>query len=508
MGVELGVDSKLAVAIEPDKSALVDGLLTRAKSVVSGRLGYRVCDSNGLKAHLDFILSGSNWRVDDREFHTERINSRGQFAEVHRNTQPDGSVLTSATLGKEVSVEERNPRPPYFAGSLWYPSTVDYVWRHKSDAQFAGTADVGGYPCAILDWTVSAKDRWAAFSSTVPPLKSGGVLRLYVSKDLGYALPRVEYLAPDGAVATRFDSTDFWCVGRGIFFPKSVILQTFPRKGQLEYSLEYAIEAVEDINNPIPDDAFHAVLPAGTSVADAQGAPPLHFETDTGLIELKEITDADFVRFKNVPNSTDLKINSRQITDATLVRCRGMDQLRSMDLSFTQVTDNGLAPFAGFLTGLECLELAHTLITDETIERLKGAAHLRTLNLTATRVSDAGLVPLRRLQTLQVLLLDRTRISAAGLTNLEGLTELQHLGLSDNKRVNDVGMVSLKHLTKLRYLTLRDSSISDASIPLLKTLKDLRTIDLRGTRVTEAGHAELRNALPKLKVEFDAGETH
>ena len=69
------------VAIQPGNSGLVDGLLARATAVVSGRLGYRVSDNNGLEADREFVLSGTSWRVDDRVSHVERINFRGEFAE-------------------------------------------------------------------------------------------------------------------------------------------------------------------------------------------------------------------------------------------------------------------------------------------------------------------------------------------------------------------------------------------------------------------------------------------
>jgi hypothetical protein len=505
-GVRLVGDCQFALAHQPDRSGLVDGLLARSKALVSGRLAYRVTDSNGLEADREFVLSGTSWRVDDRVFHVERINFRGEFAEVHRTAQPDGSVRTSVALGQEVSVEKQKPHPPYFAGSLWYRATADYIGRHKSDATFAGTADVGGISCAILDWVVSAADRFAAFSSIIPPLAEGGVLRLHVSEDLGYVLPRIDYLAPGGSLAMRFESADFWCVGRGIFLPKKATLQTFPGEGQRGYRCEYTIESVDAINDPIPDDAFHAVLPAGTSVSDARAANPLHFESTAGLIALKEMTDADLGILEKMANATELKINSGQITDAALVKCRRMDHLRSIDLSFTQVTDTGFAALAGILTKLERLELAHTQITDATLQRLKAVTGLKTLNLTATRITDAGLVQVGRFTTLQVLLLDQTGISAEGLTNLKSLTELQHLSLSENKGVNDIGVASLRRLKKLRYLTLRGSQVTDAGIGQLKELNDLRTIDLGGTRVTKAGLARLCSTLPKVKVVTTAGE--
>ena len=41
---------------------------------------------------------------------------------------------------------------------------------------------------------------------------------------------------------------------------------------------------------------------------------------------------------------------------------------------------------------------------------------------------------------------------------------------------------------------------TDAGLKELKELKNLRSLNLRATRVTDAGAAELQNALPKLKI--------
>jgi hypothetical protein len=54
-------------------------------------------------------------------------------------------------------------------------------------------------------------------------------------------------------------------------------------------------------------------------------------------------------------------------------------------------------------------------------------------------------------------------------------------------------------------LRLTNAQITDAGLSFLHGLSHLRHLDLRGTRVTGAGVAELQRALPHLQIERGAG---
>jgi hypothetical protein len=257
--------------------ALLDGILARSEAIISGRITYRVTNTNGFDGTFVFTFSGTSWRVDEPAMQIERINHRGDFVEVHRTPQPNGTVRNSASFTTERSLEDRRPFPPYFGGSLWYRSTVDYIRRHSKEVKAAGTAEANGFTCAILDWTVPAEDRFKAFDTIYPPLERGGVLRLYVLEKLGYVLPRADYVSPNGELAVRYECSDFRDVGTGIFFPMKIGMHAFPGKGKRGYGLEYEIKSVEKINDPIPDEAFVVSLPEGTYVSDERRIPPLSF---------------------------------------------------------------------------------------------------------------------------------------------------------------------------------------------------------------------------------------
>jgi hypothetical protein len=268
VGMTLSSGSSAAgMQVEGD---LVDAILSRAEVILSGRMTYRVSDVNNLDSSCKFTFSGSSWRIDDLAFHVDRINHRGDFVEVRRTPQPDGTIRNSARFSTERSREDQMPYPPHFAGSLWYLTGVEYIRSHKKGVRYAGAGDIQKISCSILEWSVSREDRFRAFGSIVSPLNGGGLLRLYASKALGYALPRIDYLAPDGELAIRFESSDFREVAGGIFIPGKILMSTFPGKDQRGYSLEYKIGAVDGINEPIPDDAFVVSLPEGTRVSDVR----------------------------------------------------------------------------------------------------------------------------------------------------------------------------------------------------------------------------------------------
>lgn len=156
---------------------------------------------------------------------------------------------------------------------------------------------------------------------------------------------------------------------------------------------------------------------------------------------------------------------------------------------------------------LKKLSLQYTGITDEGLVYVKDLTKLEFLDLSGTKVTDAGLVHLKRLTKLRVLLLNRTYTSATGLKHLQGLTLLEELDFSSSG-FDLAGLEYLQSMTSLKKLNLdcRDprhdaALISDADLERLKGLTRLKSLNLRGTEVTDAGVAELQKALPNCRIE-------
>jgi hypothetical protein len=129
---------------------------------------------------------------------------------------------------------------------------------------------------------------------------------------------------------------------------------------------------------------------------------------------------------------------------------------------------------------------------DAALEVLGGVPDLRILTLTNTRVTDGGLAQLarfRRLSTLYIANIDHKKLIGPSGARLD--TE---------PLITGRGLASLKDLPDLRVVQLIGPSTSDEDLQALKLLKNLILIDLKGTKVTDAGAADLRKALPGCKV--------
>ena len=70
---------------------------------------------------------------------------------------------------------------------------------------------------------------------------------------------------------------------------------------------------------------------------------------------------------------------------------------------------------------------------------------------------------------------------------------------ASRSRITDVGLVHLKGLTSLKELRL-PKQITDAGLVHLKGLTKLESLDLSRTKITDAGIAELQQALPNCKI--------
>jgi hypothetical protein len=90
-------------------------------------------------------------------------------------------------------------------------------------------------------------------------------------------------------------------------------------------------------------------------------------------------------------------------------------------------------------------------------------------------------------------------LSDEDLPHLKYLPSLQKLELGS--RISDAGVAHLKGMTNLRRLFIYGGSISNKSIETLKGLSKLEAITFKDTAVTDGGILELRETLPKAKIQ-------
>jgi len=146
------------------------------------------------------------------------------------------------------------------------------------------------------------------------------------------------------------------------------------------------------------------------------------------------------------------------------------------------------------------INLQGTEFADGDIVLLGDVPNLHSINLSGTRVTDTGMTYFTRVTSLQELDLSETEVGDSGLAELKGMTRLEAVDLRRTS-VTDAGMVHLNGFTQLQRLVLYDTQVTDAGLKHLKGLPGLQDLRLTGTMATDAGIAELRETLPRVRIE-------
>ena len=67
-------------------------------------------------------------------------------------------------------------------------------------------------------------------------------------------------------------------------------------------------------------------------------------------------------------------------------------------------------------------------------------------------------------------------------------------------RITDAGLKEVAKLEQLKSLRIEGTQISDSGLKEVAKLKHLTGLNLAGTKVTKPAVADLKKALPKLKI--------
>lgn len=193
-----------------------------------------------------------------------------------------------------------------------------------------------------------------------------------------------------------------------------------------------------------------------------------------------------------------LAISFCPLVDGGMIYLTPYRELTSLTIVGTRITDAGISRITAF-TNLTYLRLGknHSL-TGRTLDLLRPLKNLRKLYLweTGIRGEDLGkLAAFPGLTDLSVAKLIRGR----GMEHLAALTGLRFLDAGNN----DIRNNDLRHLPALKqlaFLNLSWCTIDDGAVPHLVRLQGLTTLFLNETRLTPAGIARLRAALPGCRI--------
>ncbi len=227
-------------------------------------------------------------------------------------------------------------------------------------------------------------------------------------------------------------------------------------------------------------------------------------------LSLTRITDHGMQELKPAPGITELNLYYAElITDEGMAAVKGWKKLKRLNLRGTKITDTTLEHISGIPT-LEALDVGFAQVTDVGIDRLTSLPNLKELTLGGNKLTDVGLQALRQLPSLTYLDLSGMQrtdsglwsvsLTELGLDALLPLRELRVLRL-DGLPVSARWIEKLKALPRLERITLQVCKrVGDDAMPVLAAWPSLRSVDLKGTGVTEKGLAALRAARPGVEI--------
>lgn len=233
-----------------------------------------------------------------------------------------------------------------------------------------------------------------------------------------------------------------------------------------------------------------------------------------------------FLREMNELRSLEIRQHlhddSHQISGAGLRYLEGKEHLAMLNLGGYPITDDGLAALPP-LRSLTELVLPSSKITGKTLSQLN-LPSLRTLHLEGSPVNDVrGLTSFRQLTELALSntkLTDNDLSALVDLPNLYSLylhaipftndavpyfrkmSGLRGLVLSETQ-IDDDGFRGLCQLANLEHLTVNHTALTDSIFATLKSAKQIKSVELHGTKVTNELVKRLKVVRPDLEVRTD-----
>jgi internalin A len=248
-----------------------------------------------------------------------------------------------------------------------------------------------------------------------------------------------------------------------------------------------------------------------TKITDAglEHLKPLQNAVELNCHYAESLTEDGVAHLKGWKNLEHLNLCGTKVTSRVFEHLAHLTSLRSLDLGFAQIDDEGFEHLTGLshleklaiggnrLNGssLSFLKLLPALVdldvsgiqrvdsglwglplTDENLKRIGQLRQLRSLNLAGATLADRGI--------------DRPghpeaeRRELRDLSQLAGLAHLERLDLT-GQPVMKGALDSLAALPKLRELRLGlAAKLDDSAVPVLLSLKALRTLYISGAHLT------------------------
>lgn len=291
-------------ACAEDVHDLVTKAAVRQSALVSCRMSYAIELTPALpdpprQSQYTFSFMGPNWIERKLEGSTNGTFSGAHYEYGEVFASPEAIEPTRILhVGPPVlfSTKRHMTRPPIFAGSFWWEKQALFVKDHAADFTLTGTENVEGIATQICEMSLpTMKLVGDGFRALSKKLWEGGILRLYIAPQLGYVLPKIEYINNDKEVEQVFFAKEFTKCNE-LWLPaifgtygqdsKGAVLQV----GRITFdSVTYQL-----VNQPIPDADFIIPLKLGTRVTDSRDPQAVlryqvQRDCDSRIVDDKEV---------------------------------------------------------------------------------------------------------------------------------------------------------------------------------------------------------------------------
>jgi hypothetical protein len=191
-----------------------------------------------------------------------------------------------------------------------------------------------------------------------------------------------------------------------------------------------------------------------------------------------------------------VRLERGAISTQDLAKICAIPTIRSLDIPGPKLTAVHWRIITS-ATNIEGFHVNGPAVHIPSIPQLSALPRLRHLSLENELVTDDDLSVISSLTNLMEISLSGSGVAGPGLTNLRGLRRLAHLDISDTP-VTDDYLSNLSGLTTLESLSL-GAPITDAGIPNILPLKNLKEIGFMNSMVDNPGINIVLKSFPKLK---------
>lgn len=170
---------------------------------------------------------------------------------------------------------------------------------------------------------------------------------------------------------------------------------------------------------------------------------------------------------------------------------RGLPALEQIIASGPGVNDEAMAQLAGHLNLSVLTFEKRSSVTDAGIELIKDLPNLTDISLERSEITDESLKHLSESKTILRIRAPRTKLTDAGVMHLVNAPQLQLLDVLECTGISDACLPAVGQLTNLRNFRAYGRQITNEGMPHLANLKNLAALGLQYANVNDEGLAQL-----------------